>query len=283
MNILTFDIEDWWVYDYYGLGDCKEYLPRLEKYLNEILDLLDEKETKATFFCLAKVAEKYPKVVQTIIQRGHHIGCHSYSHKFFGDVIPVDVRNDTRKALDIIQNVIGKEVTAYRAPAFSITESSKWILEILASEGIEYDSSIFPVNRRFGGFENFSPNMPFIIDCNGITIREFPISTAKLSGRDIVYSGGGYFRLFPYCLIKSMTKQSEYMMTYFHIKDFDKRQKRKFVSFYSESAVANYFKSYFGIRNSFSKFKKFVSDFDFMSIEQAANAIDWTKVPSVHI
>ena len=57
MNILTFDIEDWWAYDYYSIGRKEDYLPRLNQYLNRILDFLDEKNIQATFFCLGKVAE----------------------------------------------------------------------------------------------------------------------------------------------------------------------------------------------------------------------------------
>lgn len=283
MNILTFDIEDWWVYEYYKLGNSSDYLPRLNWYLNEILDLLDERGFKATFFCLGEVANKYPNIIKLIAEREHHIGCHSYSHRFWGTAKPKEVEEDTRIALDVIENIIGKKVTAYRAPAFSISEKNKWILGILAENGIKYDCSIFPANRRFGGFTNFSQSIPSVIDYQGIKVREFPMSITKVWGKEVAYSGGGYFRLFPYSKIKAIVEKSGYVMTYFHIKDFDKDQKQRYASFQGESAPINFFKSYYGLKGNFSKFKKFISDFEFVSVKQTAELVNWDEAPLITI
>lgn len=284
MKILTFDIEDWWVYKHYGIGNIRDWLPRLDKYLETILDLLDERNIKATFFVLGQVAEYNPDVLSRIDLRGHHIGCHSFAHTFFNDSTPEFVAEDTRLALDIIENIIGKKVDAYRAPAFSITEKNNWVLSILAENGIKYDCSIFPANRSFGGFPSYRSQFPSIIELNnGNTIKEFPMSPATILGRNIVYSGGGYFRLFPYWKIKSLTNEADYLMTYFHIKDFDKSQKRTYTSLEGESALSRYIKKYCGLRGSFSKFCKFISDFDFVSIEQADKLIDWNKQAHVKL
>mgnify|MGYP006427692511 CR=1 FL=1 len=283
MKILTFDIEDWWVYDYYSLGKKKDYLPRLNKYLDKILFLLDEKKLQATFFCLGEVAANYPEVIKKIADKNHHIGCHSFSHKFLGDIKPKEVDTDTRIAIETIENIIGEKVTSYRAPAFSIMEKNKWVLEILAKNGITHDCSIFPANRSFGGFPSFNQQEPTIINYHGIQLKEFPMSTSQLFGREIVYSGGGYFRLFPYWKIKSMTKKSNYVMTYFHIKDFDKKQQRKYSSFNGESGVSRYFKDYYGLNNNFGKFSKLISDFDFISLEQADSIVNWDEAPIVNL
>jgi len=283
MKILTFDIEDWWGYKNNSIDRKEDYLPRLDWYLLQILNLLEEKNIQATFFCLGKVTEEYPNVIKSIAKRGHQIGCHSYSHRFWGDAKPKEVVEDTKKALELIENLIGEKVVAYRAPAFSITEKNSWIIEILVENGIEYDCSIFPASRRFGGFPNFKRDNPCIIDRYGVKIKEFPIPTIKILGKDIAYSGGGYFRLFPYSAIKSLVKRNDYVMTYFHIKDFDKEQKRIYRSFQGESAPINFFKNYYGLRNSFLKFRKLIEDFDFVSVEQAANTINWNEVPLVII
>ncbi len=283
MNILTFDIEDWWVYEHYKLGNPSDYLHRLNWYLNEILDLLDERNFQATFFCLGEVAAKYPEVIKKIHTRGHHIGCHSFSHKFFGDATPEEVHKDTVKALAVLEDIIGEKVIAYRAPAFSITEKNKWVFEILADNGIEYDCSIFPASRGFGGFPGFKFNTPMIIKSNGSVIKELPVSTINILNYKISYSGGGYFRLFPYWLTKSIMKQNNYVMTYFHIKDFDKDQQRTYRSFEGESAILRYIKKYYGLKNSFIKFSKFVSDFNFINIKKADTLIDWKNVPQINL
>lgn len=283
MKVLSFDIEDWWVYKHASIGEEKDWRPRLDAYLGKILDLLDEQGIKATFFVLGEVATHNPDVVKRICERGHHIACHSYSHQFLGKATPEEVAADIRKAIDAIENCVGYKVNAYRAPAFSITEKNKWVLSILIENGIKYDCSIFPATRSFGGFPTYRTKKPAIIEIDEKRIKEFPMCPAKILGHDIVYSGGGYFRLFPYWKIKSLTAQSPYVMTYFHIKDFDYEQKRHFRSFEGESALSRYLKSYYGLKNSFSKFCRFVSDFDFINLEEADKQIDWSKQPVIRL
>ncbi len=281
MNILTFDIEDWWVYEKYQIGEARDYIPRLEYYLNALLDKLDEKQEKATFFCLGIMAEKYPEVIKTIANRGHQIGCHSYSHDFLENSNYQSFDIDTRKALNILENIIGEKVIAYRAPAFSITEKNKWALEILLKNGILYDCSIFPAQRSFGGFPSYKSNGPAVIFYNGLYIKEFPIPVVKIAGKEFAYSGGGYFRLFPYRKLKRIMNMADYVTMYFHIKDFDIEQKRLFQSLNGENAVSRYFKSYYGLSSSFTKFNRLMDDFSFVSVEQADKQIDWSVVPII--
>jgi len=284
MNILTFDIEDWWIYDHYKIGEKKDWLPRLDNYLAKILDILDQQKIKATFFILGENAKLYPNVVSLIASKGHHIACHSLSHKFWNNKTTLkEFVKDTRQALDIIENITGQKVNAYRAPAFSITEKNSWILSVLAEQGIKYDCSIFPSMRSIGGFPSYETKLPAIVEINGTTIKEFPIATAKLWRKEVVYSGGGYFRLFPYWKIKSLTMNSDYLMTYFHIKDFDKEQVKCYKSLENESALSRYIKNYYGLNDSFNKFYKFITDFNFLSVEQADNLIDWRKQPKVRL
>lgn len=283
MYILTFDIEDWWAYDHYKIGHKADWLPRLDNYLAKALDLLDSRSIQATFFILGELAKSYPEVVARIASRGHHIGCHSFSHRFWGEATPQEVAEDTRIALDIIENVVGKKVDAYRAPAFSITEKNSWILSILAENGIKYDCSIFPSTRSYGGFPSYETKLPSVIYVNDIMIKEFPIATAMMLKREIAYSGGGYFRMFPYWKIKSLVRNNEYVMTYFHIKDFDKDQIRLYHSYRGESAPSRYIKNYYGLKNNFAKFCKLISDFDFVSVEQADKMMDWNVQPHIHL
>ena len=162
-------------------------------------------------------------------------------------------------------------------------DKNKWIFEVLAENGIKYDSSIFPANRSFGGFLNFSQKMPSIVNYNGTVIREFPISTASILGKEVAYSGGGYFRMLPYWKIKAIVKDSSYVMTYFHIYNFDKEQQRHFRSFNGESPFVRYFKNYYGLNGAFQKFVNFINDFNFISVDQADKYIDWDKAPEVSL
>lgn len=283
MKILSFDIEDWWVYDNYSLGNKEDYLPRLNNYLDKILFELEKNSQEATFFCLGEVAKKYPDVIKKIASHKHHIGCHSFSHKFLEGLSRRQVEEDTRIAIDTIENITSEKVSAYRAPAFSITEKNMWVLEVLAKNGITHDCSIFPASRSFGGFPSFGVNEPCLINYQGIELKEFPMSTGKVLGRDVVFSGGGYFRLFPYWKVKSLMSESEYVMTYFHIKDFDYDQVRKYSTLNEESAITRYMKDYYGLRHNYDKFSRLIADFDFVSLSQADSIIDWNDVPIISL
>ncbi|TKG95372.1 DUF3473 domain-containing protein [Puteibacter caeruleilacunae] len=283
MNILTFDIEDLWVYDHYKIGNKEDYIPRLDSYLNQILDLLDERGFKATFFCLGIMAERYPEVIKLIADRGHQIGCHSYGHQFLSDVSREEFEEDTCKAISILENIAGNKVTAYRAPAFSISEKNKWALEVLAQNGILFDCSIFPAIRSFGGFPSYNTDRPAIVKYNGITMKEFPISLTDMLGKRIAYSGGGYFRLFPYSKINKIINRSDYVMTYFHLRDFDKEQERKTKLVDGENLILRYFKNYYGLNSCFSKFEKLIRENEFVSLERADTMIDWNKTDIINV
>lgn len=273
MNILTFDIEEWYTYELYPKGGRNYYLPIIYEYLIQILDLLDEINTKATFFCLGKVAISYPNIINRIIERGHEIGCHSNNHQLITQMTPLSFKEDTHQAIDSLEQVVGKKIEFYRAPAFSITKDTQWALEVLFDEGIKCDSSILPFKGRYGGFPSLKITEPSLIEFDGNLLKELPISCYNIFSKEILFSGGGYFRLFPYWMIKKMINHSEYNITYFHIRDFDKKQKRVLSK--------NYFFSYYGINSAFTNFKKLIKEFEFISIGSAIKQINWQEVPKV--
>lgn len=275
MNVLSFDLEEWYVYTLYDKGPKEYYLPILNRYLDELLGILNDKNIKATFFCLGMVAKTNPEIIQRIAGDGHEIGCHSHAHKFITQLDKNSFRKDTITAIKLLEDITGKYIHSYRAPAFTITEQNKWALEVLAECGITRDCSIFPTTRSFGGFPSFGCEKPSIIKIGDFTIKEFPINTARILGAKIAYSGGGYFRLVPYKKIKTIVSQSDYVMSYFHIRDFDAYQKRVI--------SLRYFQSYYGIKHAFEKLKQFILDFDFINVKQADELIDWNKVPIIEL
>ena len=126
-----------------------------------------------------------------------------------------EVEEDIKKSITVIESITGKKVRMFRAPGFSITEKNIWVFEILANCSITHDSSIFPAGRAHGGFQSYKKDIPSIIEYGGYQIKEFPINTTSVLGKKWIFSGGGYFRITPYTLIKQWTKSSEYVMTYF--------------------------------------------------------------------
>lgn len=292
MNILSFDIEEWYLEKTY-FGDHAEKYKEFDRYLGEILDTLDERNLKGTFFCVGGLGREFPDVVKRIAERGHDVGCHSDIHTWLNKMTPEECLADTRRAVDSLEQVIGKKVKSYRAPAFSIGASNKWAFELLAECGVERDASVFPAVRDFGGFAEFGQKTPAIIQYNGIELKEFPICTAKLLGKEIAYSGGGYFRFFPLWYVKKEMASADYSMTYFHIGDLlheigGVMSKEKYEEYFKEPGTVKaryvrYIKSNLGKKSALDKLKKLLHSTDFMNLEQASESLDWSKLPIVEL
>jgi polysaccharide deacetylase family protein (PEP-CTERM system associated) len=275
MNILTFDIEEWYIYSQYPKGGRAYYKPILDRYLNDLLDLLEGKNTIATFFCLGEIAAIDPEVIRLIHRRGHEIGAHSNLHHLVSDLSPTAFREDTYAVKARLEDLTGEKVEYYRAPAFSITEKTKWALDILMELGFTCDSSIFPAARSFGGYAQLDFNAPIIVKHGENTIKEFPINFSRVGRRKIMYSGGGYFRILPYFMIKKWMEKTDYNMLYFHLRDFDAEQKRV--------VSARYFQSYYGVNRAYAKFRLLSDDFDFISLGEAIKRVDWESAEQLDI
>jgi len=272
LNILTFDIEDWYNCDFITPNlDWSKYEVRIYFGLERILTVLSRKNLKATFFCLGWVAEKHPDIIRWINTHGHNIGCHSYQHELSYRFNREGFKKDTEKAKKLIEDLIEKPIYAFRAPGFSITEQNIWAFEVLAELGFEYDCSVLPGRHDYGGFASYGEAKPAIVNLpNGSQIKEFPVNIQCILGKNLVFSGGGFFRLFPYWIIKHWTSRSAYTMTYFHTRDFDPDQ-----PMIQTLPLLRKFKSYVGLSTSFAKFQRLLNDFEFISVEEAGKLIDW--------
>jgi polysaccharide deacetylase family protein (PEP-CTERM system associated) len=282
MNILTFDIEDWFHISFdEGFNDISKinsFESRIENNMNRILELLKDKNQKGTFFCLGWVAERFPNVIKQIDAAGHEIGSHTNMHHLVTQHTKASFDEDLKKSIDLLSSITNKKVKYFRAPAFSIGHKNKWAFEVLHDNKIEIDCSIFPSNRDFGGFEGFNNGEPCIVNYNEINLKELPINLQSFLGKKIVFSGGGYFRLFPYFLIKKWLEKSNYTMTYFHPRDFDPGQ-----PILSNLSTLRRVKSYYGLKNSFSKFTKMLDEFEFCDVNEANKLINWENVTRVKI
>lgn len=282
IRILTFDIEEWFhILDNESTkteAHWAKFEVRIHKNMDRILDLLVQKNQSATFFCLGWIVKKYPEVIRKIDELGFEIASHSMMHQLVYEQTPEAFEKDLAESIKSIEDVIGKKVTTYRAPGFSIMESNKWAFEILMKHGIKIDSSVFPAKRGHGGFESFGEASPCLIDINGVQIKEFPINIFNFMSYPVIFSGGGYFRLLPFPIIKRLTKKSPYMMTYFHPRDFDADQ-----PMIKELPITRKFKSYYGLNSALSKLERLLSDFKFEDIRTIDKNIDWNKAKAIKL
>ena len=282
MNILTFDIEEWFhILDNDSTkteAEWKNYEPRIHQNMDRIFDMLEKHNQKATFFCMGWIAEQYPEVIKQISDKGYEIGSHTQRHQLIYEQTPKEFKKDVERSIKTLEDISGKKVRSFRAPGFSIVEDNVWAFEALAELGIEIDCSVFPAPRIHGGLPNFSPAQPTIIDIKGHKLKEFPINTYKLLGKDVIFSGGGYFRLFPYSLLKRYTRKSDYVMSYLHPRDFDPNQ-----PVIPELSKSRKLRSYVGLKGALNKLDKWLTDFYFIDLETADKQIDWEKAKIVNL
>lgn len=230
------------VEDYFHVGafenliqqrNWSNFEPRYEQNTQKTLDLLDEFDTKATFFVLGWIAEQNPGLIRQITERGHEVASRGYYHRSLNNLTDEEFREDLRRTNRVIEDAGGQRVIGYRAAEKLSFNDKDWIFDILADEGFAYDSSFMP--RRVDDRAKRSAHQ---ILSGGQAIWEFPYSTRDLGVGLMPISGGNYFRQIPYTLMRHAVRDwhathDEPFVSYFHVWELDPDQPRI-------SAASNY-------------------------------------------
>jgi polysaccharide deacetylase family protein (PEP-CTERM system associated) len=233
-NALTIDVED-----YFQVSAFAPYIRRdewdhrecrVERNVGRILEMLAERDTRATFFTLGWIAERYPALVRQIVDQGHELASHGYGHERASDLSEAAFRADVDRAKKLLEDIGGTAVHGYRAPSFSIGTRNLWAFDVLAGAGYRYSSSIYPIRHDHYGMPD-SPRFAYRVGTGGAGLLEVPVTTLRLRGRNLPSSGGGYFRLLPYALSRWMIQRvnqqdRESAIFYFHPWEIDAEQPR---------------------------------------------------------
>ena len=279
LKILTFDIEDW----FHLLGHAPTSTSegwsrrpsRVEGNTELILSELQARGLKATFFCLGWIAERYPGIVHQIDAAGHQIGTHSYAHQLVHNQSVREFERDLVRSIRVLEDLTGKRVEAYRAPGFSVSRSNPWVFERLLANGISLDCSVLPAHGAHGGDEGFCEG-PSRIEFQGGWLRELPVNVGRILGRNMAFSGGGYFRMLPYPLIRRKVRRADYVMTYFHPRDFDPDQ-----PVVEGLSLARRLRSRVGLGGALAKLRRLLDEFEFIDVAAASLNVDWSRAPRV--
>jgi polysaccharide deacetylase family protein (PEP-CTERM system associated) len=230
-HALSFDIEDWFhMVEIDAVKDPASWaqLPTLvEERTTFILRMLEEHKTKATFFILGWIAQRYPSVVRDVTHAGHEVASHGYLHQPVYSQTPEQFRDDLRRSLDAIAPHARNPIRWYRAPSFSITRGVEWAFDVMSELGFTHDASLFPAPRGQGGYA-CQPGPHKFLSPRGTSILELPMSVARVGlgpiRKRMCYSGGGYLRLLPLSLIEQGMDQERAAgratVVYLHPRDF---------------------------------------------------------------
>ena len=232
-NALTVDVEDYFqVEAFAGLikrDQWENYECRVERNVDRILEMFSAADATATFFTLGWIAKKHPALICKIVGAGHELASHGSLHYRAAGQSPEEFRTDVTSAKVLLEDLSGVEVKGYRAPSFSITRDTLWILEELENAGYRYSSSTYPIHHDLYGI----PEAPRFAFCpfKNRDFLEIPVTSVRLFNTNLPCGGGGYFRLLPYWmsqfgLNRVRSDDNQPCMFYFHPWEIDAGQPR---------------------------------------------------------
>ncbi|HZR59800.1 MAG TPA: XrtA system polysaccharide deacetylase [Xanthobacteraceae bacterium] len=268
-SIFSIDVEDWFNLSGTGfeppVAQWDRLESRVERNLRALFELLAERGSTATCFIIGYFAKRFPHLVREAVAAGHEIASHSYFHRLIYDMSAEEFYQDATASRKLLEDISGKPIRGYRAPAFSVTEQTPWFFERLAAAGYEYDSSVFPAPHQTGGLATaqFAPHR---IETASGALTEFPITVVRVLQKPMCFFGGGYLRLFPYRLIRSMGRralgENRPIVFYIHPREIDPDQPRLPLS------RRRRFTCYVNLRSTRPKLQHILRDFDVSSFEQ---------------
>jgi polysaccharide deacetylase family protein (PEP-CTERM system associated) len=275
LNALTIDVEDYYHVSAFEavvpFADWERYESRVEKNTHHILDLLDAYTTKATFFVLGWVVERYPGLIRTLVARGHEVASHGYAHRRVYTQTPEQFRTETRRSKRLLEDTLGHPIRGYRAASYSITVQSLWALDVLREEGFGYASSIFPIRHDLYGIPSHPRFCSRIPGPSDSPLVEFPLSTLHLGGTNFPIAGGGYLRLFPYAYTRwgiryLNRREGQPAVVYLHPWELDPEQPRL------PAGKLSRFRHYTNLHRMEERFVRLLQDFSFGTMSEVLQA-----------
>ena len=267
-NAMTIDVEDYFQVSAFAPHIARSEWStrecRVERNVNCILAMLAQQGTKATFFTLGWVADRYPQLVRQIVCEGHEIASHGYGHERASDQTEEAFYADIQLAKIVLEDMTDREVKGYRAPSFSIGENNLWAFDCLLRAGYRYSSSVYPIRHDHYGMPD-SPRFAYEVRPG---LMEIPITTLRVLNRNFPSSGGGYFRLLPYAVSRWMLKRvnaTEHKsgVFYFHPWEMDPDQPR-----IAGISSKTKFRHYLNIDRMESRLKQLLADFKWGRMDQ---------------
>lgn len=239
------------------------YESRVAKSVETVLDLMERRGVKGTFFVLGWVADRLPEVVRTIDTAGHEIASHGWDHRKIPAQTPEEFRTSVRRTKSVLEDITCKPVVGFRAPSFSVLPGHEWALDVLLEEGYRYDSSLFPVRRPGYGYPS-GQRTPHVLDRPAGRLTEFPPATLRVLGLNIPAAGGAYLRFFPYGVIQAAVRTMEGAgkpaTLYVHPWELDTEQPR-----FKVSRLAR-MRQYGGLRRTEGCLRRLLGEFRFQTI-----------------
>lgn len=266
LNILTIDFEEWYDAEYVKEKTPGNHREQAAKDLNKTLHLLSEYNVTTTFFVVGELAEKHPDLVERVRDDGHEVAFHGYYHEPLWKKSPEILQSEIVR----FKNVVREKCIGFRAPSFSLSNATRWALEVLERNGYKYDSSVFPTKTPLYGVWG-APLQPYKPSHDDITVEdknnkiwEFPLLVYRAIGLRIPVGGGFYLRFFPVnLLIRALEKANRNgcpAVVYLHTWELNPETPRLKLGLYRS------FVTYHNLEETRARLERILSGFQFTSI-----------------
>lgn len=261
-SIFSIDVEDWYhILDVDSAPEIEQWdsLPvRVEANFRRLLDIMSERQVRATCFFVGHIAKRFPHLVREAAERGHEIASHSYEHRLVYTLTPEQFLEDASRSRKLLEDIAGAPVTGFRASGFSVTEGTPWFFEKLVEAGYGYDSSTFPAARGHGGMKSGRLE-PHRLQTPAGELVEFPVTVTEVLGKRMCFFGGGYLRLFPLPLVRRMSHavldEGRPVIFYVHPREIDPDHPRL------PMKLSRQFKTYVNLRTMEQKIRGLLAEF----------------------
>jgi len=190
-------------------GRWDELTRRAPGLIHRLLDLLDERGVRGSFFVLGWLADHEPDLVKEIATRGHEVASHGWDHKRVTHQSREAFQESVGRCRRVLEDLSGAPVLGFRAPSFSIVPGKEWALDVLLEEGYRYDSSLFPIKQHPAYGYPDGERDPYWIERPGGRIAEFPPATLRLMNTNYPAAGGAYVRLLPFSLVRAAMRSAD--------------------------------------------------------------------------
>lgn len=131
-----------------------------------MMDVCELHKARFTFFLVGVSAQRNPKFVEEVLDRGHEIACHGHAHYRFGLMSVGEARRDIETAMEFYEKTFRYKLSGFRAPYLEMPD---YLYPLLSELGFTYSSSVEgdgPSFRRDGVVE-----YPICVDDWRILIR----------------------------------------------------------------------------------------------------------------
>ena len=276
VNAMSVDVEDYYqVLNFQRKIDRSEwdrFESRVEQNTDAILQAFSDAAVKGTFFMLGCVAERHPALARRIVDGGHELASHGWSHAPLTSLTEEAARDEMVRSKALLEDLGGVEVLGFRAPSFSIIKGTSWALDALLEAGYRYDSSVFPVRHPDYGVPDAEEGIHHLRAPSGRTMVEFPMTVARFFGRPVPVAGGGYFRLLPYGVtrwgLRQVNRKGRPGVFYLHPWEVDPDQP----DLRDRASRIGAFRHYTGLKRTAARLRLLLADFRFTSLRDVLAA-----------